>query len=326
MPNSFAMRRTFLFIAMLSCVAASAQDKDTLVKKLDSLSKLPDSVNIRRENYNEITKITGRTYLILLGNDFKQQFTAPFHIKGNDWLKVGGFAVVTGGVMLADKSIQRYAVKLSARNPAVHNVGKYVTNFGAAYEVYTLAGLAAYGFIFKNEKIKTTTYLATQAYLTSYVMFTLVKFVAGQQRPNYVDPETGKVAPIFHGPAWQFTKNPDGSKRASDSYTAFPSGHTTLAFAAATVYAMEYRDRPAVPIIAYSAATLVGLTRITENKHWASNVLVGAALGHLCGRQVVNNYHRYARLKEQGKTPNTVTFNVQYMYGRLLPGIVYHIN
>jgi membrane-associated phospholipid phosphatase len=192
--------------------------------------------------------------------------------------------------------------------------------------VYTLAGLAAYGFIFKNEKIKTTTYLATQAYLTSYVMFTLVKYVAGQQRPNYIDPETGTSLPKFHGPFYQFRKNANGSKPATDSYTAFPSGHTTLAFAAATVYAMEYRDRPAVPVIAYSAASLVGLTRITENKHWASNILAGAALGHLCGRQVVNNYHRYARLKARGKQPNTITFNLQYFNGQLLPGIVYHLN
>jgi membrane-associated phospholipid phosphatase len=322
------MRKGCLLILLLICgVRGLAQEKDTLVKKLDSLSKLPDTTpNVRRESYNEVTKITGKTYLVLLGNDFKQQFTAPFHLKGKDWAKVGGFAALTGGVMLADKSIQRYAVKLNERNPFIHDVGSYVTNFGASYEVYTLAGLAAYGFIFKNEKIKTTTYLATQAYLTSYVMFTLVKYVAGQQRPNYIDPETGTSLPKFHGPFYQFRKNANGSKPATDSYTAFPSGHTTLAFAAATVYAMEYRDRPAVPVIAYSAASLVGLTRITENKHWASNILAGAALGHLCGRQVVNNYHRYARLKARGKQPNTITFNLQYFNGQLLPGIVYHLN
>ena len=321
------MRKVCLLILLFGSLRGLAQDKDTLVKKLDSLSKQPDTTpNVRRENYNEITKITGKTYLILLGNDFKQQFTAPFHLKGKDWAKVGGFAVLAGGTMLADKSIQRYAQKLNDHNAFIHDVGSYVTNFGASYEVYTLAGLAAYGFIFKNEKIKTTTYLATQAYLTSYVMFTLVKLATGQQRPNYIDPETGKNSPKFHGLLYQFRKNSSGSRPASNSYTAFPSGHTTLAFAAATVYAMEYRDRPAVAIIAYSAASLVGLTRITENKHWASNVLVGAALGHLCGRQVVYNYHRYARLKNKGRQPNTVTFNLQYMNGQLLPGLVYHLN
>lgn len=312
---------------MLGGLRGLAQEKDTLVKKLDSLSKQPDTTpNVRRESYNEVTRITGKTYLILLGNDFKQQFTAPFHLKGKDWAKVGAFAALTGGAMLADKSVQRYAAKLNDHNAFIHDVGSYITNFGSSYEVYTLAGLAAYGFIFKNEKIKTTTYLATQAYLTSYVMFNIVKFASGQQRPSYIDPETGKNSPKFHGPFYQFRKKADGSKPATESYTAFPSGHTTLAFAAATVYAMEYRDRPAVRIIAYSAASLVGITRITENKHWLSNVLVGAALGHLCGRQVVYNYHRYAQLKNRGKQPNTVSFNLQYMNGQLLPGMVYHLN
>jgi membrane-associated phospholipid phosphatase len=77
----------------------------------------------------------------------------------------------------------------------------------------------------------------------------------------------------------------------------FLRGHTTLAFAAATVYAMEYRNKPLIPVLAYTAASLIGLSRITENKHWATDVVAGAALGYLSGRQVVNNYHRYAKLK-----------------------------
>lgn len=314
------------FLVLLLCATALAQERDTLVKKLDSLSRLPDSVDINKEAYNEDTRISGRTYLVLLGNNFKQQITAPFHLKGNDWLKLGSFVVVAGGVMLADKEIQSYATRLTERNEIVKDVGAYITNFGATYEVYTLAALAGYGFIFKNEKIKTTTLLATQAYLTSYAMFNLVKIIAGQQRPNYADPQTGKISPRFHGPIYRFKKDAAGNKPADNSYTSFPSGHATLAFAAATVYAMEYRDRPLVPIIAYSAASLVGLTRITENKHWASNILLGAALGHLCGRQVVNNYHRYARLKNAGKKPNTVTFNLQIINGRPIPGIIYQIN
>src|SRR5215212_643509 len=86
----------------VSCVCTS-QERDTLVKKLDSLNKLPDTNIIRRENYNETTKITGRVYLYLLANDFKQQAVAPFHIKGNDWVKVGAFGAMAGTVMLAEK-------------------------------------------------------------------------------------------------------------------------------------------------------------------------------------------------------------------------------
>ena len=198
------------------------------------------------------------------------------------------------------------------------------------YEVYTLAALGTYGWVFKNEKIKTTTLLATQAYITSAVIFEAAKFLTGRQRPYYYDPESNTNSPAWHGPFYQFKKDANGNKPDSYSYTSFPSGHTTLAFAAVTVYAMEYSDRPLVPILSYSFASLVGLSRITENKHWSSDVFIGAILGHLIGRQVVNNYHRYAKLKSEeahkAEKKNTLSFAPQYMFGRWLPGIVYTFN
>ena len=86
---------------------------------------------------------------------------------------------------------------------------------------------------------------------------------------------------------------------------------------------MEYKNTPWVPIVSYSAASLIGASRITENKHWFTDVLTGAALGYLCGRQVVNNYHRYSRIKS-GKPKSVVYFNVGYSNGILMPGVTYH--
>jgi hypothetical protein len=53
--------------------------------------------------------------------------------------------------------------------------------------------------------------------------------------------------------------------------------------------------------------------------------MVGAALGFLCGRQVVNNYHRYSKLQleDAKKKKNSISFNVNYMNGTLCPGFVY---
>ena len=89
---------------------------------------------------------------------------------------------------------------------------------------------------------------------------------------------------------------------------------------------MEYRDIPFIPVLAYSAASLIGISRITENRHWATDVLAGAALGFLTGRQVVNNYHRYAKLKAPTQKKNTVTFTLQYQYNTVMPGLVYRFN
>src|SRR5450631_2375161 len=168
-----------------------AQQKDTsIVKKLDSASKKPDSVggkqknDISEETYNENTKVTFHTYLILTSNDIKQQVTSPFRATRTDWREIGAFGLVaTGFVLFLDKPINRLAVRIRNSSHTVVSVSSYVTGFGGYYEAYTLAAFAAYGYIFKNEKTKTTTLLATQAYITAGLLGNVLKYVTGRQRP-----------------------------------------------------------------------------------------------------------------------------------------------
>ena len=61
--------------------------------------------------------------------------------------------------------------------------------------------------------------------------------------------------------------------------TSFVSGHTSNIFTTATVFATNYKDVKWVPPVAYGLATLVGLSRIYDNAHWASDVMAGAAVG-----------------------------------------------
>ncbi|MCI7309831.1 MAG: phosphatase PAP2 family protein [Prevotella sp.] len=63
---------------------------------------------------------------------------------------------------------------------------------------------------------------------------------------------------------------------------SFPSGHTATAFMAATMLNKEYGHlSPWVGIGAYTSATATGLMRIANDKHWLSDVLVGAGIGIL---------------------------------------------
>ena len=70
---------------------------------------------------------------------------------------------------------------------------------------------------------------------------------------------------------------PDGSNNHS-----FPSGHTATAFMTATMMHKEYGGRsPWYSIAAYSMATATALSRQMNNKHWLSDVMVGAGIGIL---------------------------------------------
>ena len=317
--------RSFLtvLILFLSVSSVFAQKTDSLAKKLDSMHRVEQQpgekpqIDVNKTDYTARTNITFKSYFVLLATDMTQEATGPFHASKKTWIKVGEFAALEGGLFLADKAIQRNSQSFMAHNPGFKNTSQYITDFGASYEVYTLAAFGAYGLIFKSNKVKTTTLLATQSYLAAGAMSWVVKFAVGRVRPNAFTPANENNA-VFKGPGFS------GSNNSLSS--SFPSGHTTAAFSAATVFAEEYKDEILIPVIAYSAATLVGLSRISQNAHWATDVFAGAALGYVTGRQVVFNYHRYARLQmdEAAKKKKKVTmfFNLQYENGVIMPNMV----
>jgi membrane-associated phospholipid phosphatase len=303
-------------VFLFSFFYVSAQKTDTLVKKLDSLHKVEEKPtekpinDVNKVDYTAQTNITFKTYFILLGTDLVQEVTGPFHASKKTWAEVGGFAIVEGALFaFGDKPIQKSTTTFMINNPGLKNTSQYITDFGAMYEVYTLAVFGAYGIIFKSNKVKTTTLLATQSYLSAGAMESAIKFLTGRVRPNaYTANNENNL--IFHGPS------------SGSLSSAFPSGHTTAAFSAATVFAQEYKDETLIPVIAYAAASLVGVSRITQNAHWATDVVAGACLGYVTGKQVVNNYHRYARLKSGKKEKVSMQFNFQYYDGVFMPGMV----
>lgn len=82
----------------------------------------------------------------------------------------------------------------------------------------------------------------------------------------------------------------------NDDYRSFPSGHTTAAFAMAGALATEIGThapevRGWAGVALYGAATLVGISRLYHNEHWASDVVAGAAIGTFSGWKVVRWMH-----------------------------------
>ena len=90
------------------------------------------------------------------------------------------------------------------------------------------------------------TFAATSLLAVGVTTWTL-KWVVGRQRPN------------------------------GRSSRSFPSGHTSAAFGVAEVVRQLYGSRLAAPI--YALATVTGISRIHDNKHYLSDVVAGAGLG-----------------------------------------------
>lgn len=71
---------------------------------------------------------------------------------------------------------------------------------------------------------------------------------------------------------------PDGNR------FSFPSGHTTVSFASATILQQHFGWKVGLP--AYAVASYVAASRVQMKRHYVSDVTFGAALGIFAGRSV----------------------------------------
>ena len=69
------------------------------------------------------------------------------------------------------------------------------------------------------------------------------------------------------------------------SYNAFPSGHTTQAFSAATLFNDNFANGNVwLKTAPYASASTVGVLRILNERHWTSDVIAGAGFGILSAK------------------------------------------
>jgi membrane-associated phospholipid phosphatase len=192
---------------------------------------------------------------------------SPVHWKGRDLLRFS--AVVGAGLVLglADQGIRDSV--LERRTQGSHDFFRVVTRFGdGAYLGGFLAGLFAAGQVSGNDGLRKTAWLGVESYLASSVFSTVLKYAVGRARPGA---EEGSHS--FH----PFNKR--------SSWTAFPSGHATSVWSVATVIA-DRTDNGFVDAACYGIAAVTSLSRIHEDKHWASDVLVGSAIGYFTAKKI----------------------------------------
>jgi membrane-associated phospholipid phosphatase len=230
-------------------------------------------------------------YFPSLLHNFGEQATAPLHFKTKQWLMTGAVVGITAALVHFDNDIDDWARFQKQNHNWVNKTSPFITSFGSNTGILSVIGFGSISAVFKNEKGVQTSLLATQAMITSGVWVRLIKILSGRERPSAAYDFSKSEGGKWYGPYAQFDQDL-ASRKPGSSFDSFVSGHTATAFSIATVFALQYKDIKAVPIISYTAASLVGISRLTEHAHWASDVFAGAVLGYVCGRQVVSHYNK----------------------------------
>lgn len=215
----------------------------------------------------EVASLAQRTGILgmikNLPGDVRAVIVAPLHWNQDAWLKVVYVTSLTTSAFFADDEVKSFALDhQSSRGDqfakTVRQAGEIQWIFPAVFASYGLGKLT------DNEKIQEASLRAVEDMAVTDLFNSLVKLTFHRTRPNSTDEVMD-----FHGP---------GLSTASAN-VSFSSGHTSTAFALATAFAEVYGDYRAVPILAYTAAGLVGASRIYNNMHWLSDTIFGASIG-----------------------------------------------
>lgn len=203
-------------------------------------------------------------------------------LRGRDVAWLGAATAVSIGVMQFDsriaRELQRQQGNATLRDIAdVYSLVNEKSLAAAGILTYTGARLA---------KARTTADLAfhaTEAIVASSAASTVIRGILGRSRPFVT--ERRDAFDYHYGKGF-------GELR----YRAFPSIHSSAAFSTAAAISEEMRlrrtagRRVMIPLF-YTLAAGPGLARMYADKHWASDVVMGAALGTVAGIRSVRYAH-----------------------------------
>jgi membrane-associated phospholipid phosphatase len=225
-----------------------------------------------------------------LGEDDKGIFTSPSRLQPKDGLWL---VSLTGASVLAF-SYDQQAQNAIGANPSykdtatsISNIGSFFASGGEGAAIYFL-GLAKH-----NPKLAETGRLGSEAVLGSGTVVLVGKLLSNRDRPYEDD---GK------GHFW-----PQGTSQWSwDS--SFPSDHAAASMSLARVIAGEY-PKWYVAAPAYGFAEGVSAMRFLGKQHFASDIILGQAVGFLTGSYMLNHRAEY-RPKKNEDVANRIMHSV----------------
>ncbi len=198
--------------------------------------------------------------------DTRLYFTSPLRWDEDDWLYFGGALAAIGAAHSLDDRVRDH---FATGSKAVLNGGQDTNTLrDAAPTAALIAGTGLYAAFIADRDGYRETWSLIEAGVFSGATAEAMGYAFGRERPDA-------------------TTSANEWGRGADS---FPSLHTTVAFAVGTVFAESGNDeyRWIRRIIGYGVAGATGYVRVSENVHWLSDSVAGAALGSASARFVLN--------------------------------------
>ncbi len=220
---------------------------------------------------NSVTQASDTTpsYPDLLFDDVQYVLTEPANWQAQAWQNFAWTSLAVVGTAAVIDAPLRDEMR---RQPKDNNFMLYIERFGAEYSIGVIGGFYLAGSLADNDKAITVAQDSlTASIIASGIITPAIKIATGRSRP-YENTGTSNFQ----------------SLGAANRNSSFPSGHTTEAFALASVISAHYEETW-IKATAYTVASLVGIARTYHDAHFASDVLAGAFIGNWVGLSVVSH-------------------------------------
>ncbi len=205
-------------------------------------------------------------------------------------LFVGGALAITGVLIWSDQRTYQTLYDWKQSQPAIRTVSPVITNLGdGRTSMAVFGGFLAYSYLANDKSALQAGKIGLESFLLSGITVQILKHTFGRERPSVASVSGGR----WNG-AFLLLNQGSGKRGGYAQFDAFPSGHTTTVFAAATTLAEVYHDSPWVSYTSYSVASVVAISRVMEQTHWLSDCFVGGLIGYFSTQLVL-------RLNNSGK-------------------------
>lgn len=194
--------------------------------------------------------------------DFGDLTNRPINWDKNEWLTFIGITGLTYGTMYIDEFVRERVIENNIYRGSIPvELGRI---WGEPYATLIIGGgFYLQGIIAENKANEKIGFEIGESAIFTGLLTLLLKYSFGRERPR-------ENSDAFSFQPFSFR---------GDNFLSINSGHTALGFSLSTVLAKN-TDNDWIKAVYYLPAFLTAFSRVYQNHHWLSDVILGGIIGY----------------------------------------------
>jgi membrane-associated phospholipid phosphatase len=237
-------------------------------------------------------------------SDMLYVWSAPARADARDLAGVGLAAAIVLGAGVADRDLQRWMVEhpssavMRGLRPFREEHDASLVDLGSAQRIQPAMGaLYLVGFAANSRALRDAAVGCASAQQAETLLHTLTLELVQRERPLTANGDAYDVA-WGSGP-WE--------------RHAFFSGHAANIMSCVSYWNARFQMGAAEPAL-YALALGIGVARMADQRHWASDVATGSVLGYAIGRTVGRRARKRAERADRGEDAPMRTGMLDHAY------------